>query len=64
MPRKKLGVKYTLNRSISKISNGNPFHKLQEIETDMFAIRLNRSNKFLGTKVIMVYLEVITWFAE
>ena len=34
------------------------------LKTDMFAIRLNCSNKFLGTKVIIVYLEVITWFVE
>ena len=30
----------------------------------MFGIGLNCSNRFLGTKVIMVYLEVITWFVE
>lgn len=33
---------------------------LNEMKTDMFAIRLNCSNKFLGRKVIMVYFEVIT----
>ena len=34
------------------------------MDTDMFAMRLNCSKKFLGIKVTMVYLEVITWFEE
>jgi hypothetical protein len=31
-------------------------------KTHMFAMRLNCSNKFLGRKVMMVYLDVMTWF--
>ena len=36
----------------------------REAGTHTLAIRLNCSSRFLGKKVMMVYLDVMTWLVE